>query len=626
MLIFSGTKDTFMQATLSQQLVTMLESTLWEKMHRKTGENEKRSWQNSMLYMYMVMNDSGIPGSAGVAIEYNVPLTSKRVDFIVSGYDASHREHADIIELKQWDAAEEVPGHDGVVRTYVGGANREVMHPSYQAWSYARMITDYNASVQDKTIKLHPCAYAHNYEVNGTCALMAPAYQEYLGEAPLFGKHDATKLSDFIKRHITHGDSGQILHFIDNGKIRPSKSLQDSIAAMLRGNAEFVLLDEQKVFYEKAMNYARRAKATNQKVVYIVSGGPGTGKSVISVNMLAALTQEGMAAAYVTQNSAPRSVYRTLLKGNYRANSIDSLFKGSGSFTHTAENVFDALIVDEAHRLVERSQYEPAGSNQIVNIIRSARMSVFFIDEDQRVKYSDYGTIKRIKAFAEAAGAKVYEDALVSQFRCNGSDGYLSWLTDVLEVRETANYDLEGIDYDFKVVDSPEELERAIREKNTNNKARIVAGYCWNWPTENRADSSYHDITIGDWSISWNLNGGEPFAIGENSVNEAGCIHTVQGLEFEYVGVIIGPDMRYEDGHVVTDRTKRARTDRSLAGIGRLSEEEAASEADIIIKNTYRTLMTRGQKGCYVYCTDSALSDYLKRRLVSIEYDSGRAH
>lgn len=621
MLIYSGTKKTFIEDVLSQHLTKMLEDMLLQKMHRTTSYAERKSWQNSMQYMFMVMSDGDIPNDSGVAIEYNVPLTAKRVDFIVSGYDGNDREHADIIELKQWEKASIVEGHDGVVNTYVGHGYRNVMHPSYQAWSYARMISDYNSSVQDRSIELHPCAYAHNYDTDGTCALKDPVYQEYLDAAPLFGMHDAAKLSAFIKKDIKRGDGRAILEHIDHGRLRPSKSLQDSLSSMLKGNPEFVLIDDQKVFFERAMNLARQARKQDTKIVYIVQGGPGTGKSVISVNMLARLTSEGKVAAYVTQNSAPRSVYKIKLKGSRTKSSIDALFKGSASFKDTGLNVYDALIVDEAHRLVERSQYEKKGSNQIANIIHAARCSIFFIDESQRVKYADYGTIDHIKEFARQAGAEVYEDTLASQFRCNGSDGYLAWLDDSLEVHETANTDLKGINFDFRVFDTPEELEAAIREKNERNKARLVAGYCWEWPKRGRADADHHDIVIGDWSISWNLDVSEPFAIGESSIDQAGCIHTVQGLEFDYVGVIIGPDMRYQNGHIVTDRTKRAKTDASLNGIGKLSEEEARKEADIIIKNTYRTLMTRGMKGCYVYCTDAALRNHLKWKAEAVVID-----
>ena len=208
---------------------------------------------------------------------------------------------------------------------------------------------------------------------------------------------------------------------------------------------------------------------------------------------------------------------------------------------------------------------------------------------------------------------------LLSQFRCNGSNGYLAWIDNVLEIRETANHNLNGIDYDFRIFDNPHELRRAIVEKNRiSRKARLVAGYCWNWPKSTQNDPDYHDIVIDDFEMSWNLSGGEAFALDEKSIDYAGCIHTTQGLEFDYIGVIIGNDMRYEDNHILTDFTKRANTDQSIKGLKKMyreKPEEALKIADEIIKNTYRTLMTRGMKGCYIYCTDKALSEYLKRRI-----------
>lgn len=264
--------------------------------------------------------------------------------------------------------------------------------------------------------------------------------------------------------------------------------------------------------------------------------------------------------------------------------------------------------------------YHNEGENQIKEIINAARFSIFFIDENQKVTLNDIGSEELIKKFANDLGAGIYTYELDSQFRCNGSDGYLAWLDNALEIRKTANFDIDGFDYDFKVFDDPNEMRKAIEDKNkVNNKSRLVAGYCWNWPTGNtRNDTNFHEITIPEhnFEISWNLDGGEAFAIGENSINEAGCIHTVQGLEFDYVGVIIGDDIRYENGHILTDYTKRAKTDTSLNGIKKLANEQGQDKANIIadaiIKNTYRTLMTRGMKGCYIYCTDSQLSTYFK--------------
>src|SRR5690606_29646125 len=140
-------------------------------------------------------------------------------------------------------------------------------------------------------------------------------------------------------------------------------------------------------------------------------------------------------------------------------------------------------------------------------------------------------------------GAKITEMKLESQFRCNGSDGYLAWLDNTLQIRETANQTLEGIDYDFKIFDDPAELHQAIVEKNkAKNKARVVAGYCWNWIS--RKDPSWKDIKRGDYEATWNLNDhGQAWIIHPESVSEVGCIHTSQGLELDYVGVIIGPDL-----------------------------------------------------------------------------------
>ena len=112
-----------------------------------------------------------------------------------------------------------------------------------------------------------------------------------------------------------------------------------------------------------------------------------------------------------------------------------------------------------------------------------------------------------------------------------------------------------------------------IETNRAHNHSRILAGYCWEWIKSGKNDSSVHDIKIDDFEMSWNLGNTTTFAIDEDSVNEVGCIHTSQGLEFDYAGVIIGDDMRFENGHIVTDFTKRAKTDQSLKGIKKMYKE-----------------------------------------------------
>ena len=619
MIVYSGLKSDFLSAVEEDSIAAEIEEKIYSVMHRRTAKNEFRSWENSLEYMYKVLNDSAIPDDSGVAIEYNIPQTSKRVDFIISGYGKKEEPNVVIIELKQWDKVEAVEGQDALVETFTGVAVRKVVHPSYQAWSYAAMIYDYNQNVQMGNIVLHPCVYMHNYRKSNPEKLEQNQYKEYVEDAPVFARGEVSKLRDFVKNSIKTGDNKRILYEIDNGKIKPSKSLQNSIKSMLEGNQEFIMLDEQKVVFEDILKNALACMRDQKKRTIIIKGGPGTGKTVVAINLLAKLTNEGLFVQYTSKNSAPRNVYAKKLTG-HKKSSINNMFKGSGSYVDAESNIVDAIICDEAHRLNEKSgMFHNLGENQIKEIIQASLCSIFFIDESQRVTLSDIGTVAEIQKWAEKLDSEAIEMELISQFRCNGSDGYLAWLDEVLEIRETANFDLRDIDYDIRIVDSPDEVRNLIIERNrTHNQSRILAGYCWEWIKSGKNDSTVHDIKIGDFEMSWNLGNTTTFAVDETSVNEIGCIHTSQGLEFEYVGVIIGDDMRYENGHVITDFTKRAKTDQSLKGIKKVYKENprlAMKEADEIIKNTYRTLMTRGMKGCYVYCTDKKLAKYLKECL-----------
>lgn len=619
MIVYDGLKSDFLKSVENDTIAFEIEEAILNKMGRHTNEREFNSWYNSMNFMYKIINDSDIPIDAGVAIEYNIPQTSKRIDFMISGYDDKMIPNMVIVELKQWNSLKKVEESDSIVEAVTGGAPRMVVHPSYQAWSYAQLISDYNATVQDKTIGLKPCAYLHNYRRVNNDPLDDEQYGLYINEAPAFVRGEGKALREFIKRFLKYGDKKEVLYLVEHGKIRPSKSLQDSIASMLKGNKEFLMIDEQKVVCDEILKQSTKCQKDAKKRTIICQGGPGTGKSVIAINLLSELTQKGQVVQYVSKNSAPRTVYAAKLKGKVKKSSVDNMFKGSGSYCNIEKNMIHTVLVDEAHRLNAKSGMFKKGENQIKELIHAAKCSVFFIDESQRVTMEDIGSVDEIKKWAYIENSEVTEMKLESQFRCNGSDGYLAWVDDLLEIRQTANFTLEGLDYDVRVCDTPEEMRMQIVEKNEfTNKARILAGYCWNWPKEGRRNTNFHDIKIGDFEISWNLDNGLAFAIDPNSVNEAGCIHTTQGLEFDYVGVIIGDDMRFENGHVITDYTKRATTDKSLNGIKKLAKanpDEAYARADEIIKNTYRTLITRGMKGCFIYCTDKALSEYIRKRL-----------
>lgn len=633
MLVYLGEKIQFLDDVLNGFIDDKIEQRMRLVLRRTVGTSEKKSWQNSMLYMSQVLHDPDIPADAGVAIEFAIPQSAKRVDFIISGLDDERKHQAVIIELKQWSEVLPVENIEQLiqvgstsmankVKTYYQGGLHVTVHPSYQAYSYKTLISDFNANVQDIPIYLKPCAYLHNYNNSGPQgALFLPHFKEFIDQAPVFCRGDAKKLQQFIKQFIKTGDKKQTLVYIEKGDIRPSKSLQDALASMMKGKREFMLIDEQEVVFQRILACAKASAEDHRKRVFVVRGGPGTGKTVVAINLLVRLIQEKIYCAYVTKNSAPRNVFEVkLAEGSMKKRNISNLFKSSGAFVEAQESVFGVLLVDEAHRLNKETRFGPVmrGKNQIKEIMQAAQLSVFFIDEAQRVTAQDYGSIEAIRYWAAYFHAQTFEDELASQFRCNGSDGYLAWLDHVLGIRNTAHTTLEGIDYDFKIVDDPGELDRLIREKNEiDGKARLLAGYCWEWVTKNNPDARV-DIRIGDFAMPWNLSGDKTFAISAGSIDQVGCIHTTQGLEFSYVGVIVGGDLKVERERVVTDYTKRARSDKSLSGLigpAQKRDSQALAAIDAIIRNTYRTLMTRGMKGCYVYCVDPHLAEYLKESL-----------
>jgi DUF2075 family protein/SOS-response transcriptional repressor LexA len=333
---------------------------------------------------------------------------------------------------------------------------------------------------------------------------------------------------------------------------------------------------------------------------------------------------------YVTKNAAPRAVYESKLTGTLKKTSINNLFKSSGAYHALEPDCMDALVVDEAHRLNAKSgMYQNQGENQIKEVIRAGRLSVFFLDEAQRVTWKDIGGRDEILRHARDAGAAVEELQLESQFRCNGSDGYLAWLDHTLQIRATANEEFGDVDFDFRVCDSPAELACLIEQRNRETgRARLVAGYCWPWASKKKAGAT--DIGFPEYGFAkqWNLSeDGSLWILKSDSIDQVGCIHTCQGLELDYVGVIVGPDLVVREGVVETHPEARAKQDSSLKGYKtELKRDRAAAQrqAAAIIKNTYRTLMTRGQKGCYVWSTDPETNHWFRQAFAGATAEAER--
>ena len=615
MIIYEGTKRTFNRDVNNGVIADRV-----VQLFRKYGvfggsDSEVRAFNNSLPRMAVAISDSRIPDASQVAIEYQIPLTSKRVDFMIGG-KGDNGDNVVVVELKQWEDCE-VTDRENIVNAFTGGAKRDVVHPSQQVYSYAKLIENYNEGVRDNRVSLIPCAFLHNFKEEYRSKICSPHYREALEDAPVFLREDGEKLTDYIAKFIKKPSDKNLFKIIDNGKIKPSKSLQETVGKILNGSEEFVMIDEQQVAFATIMKLVEDSFIDDKKHTLIIQGGPGTGKSVIAINLLAKIIEKGFSCFYVTKTSAPRATFsHNLIKGKHNLGYLKGLFMSSGSFydLKAKTSPFDCLLVDEAHRLNAKSGlYHNQGENQIKEIIAASKVSVFFIDEDQVISTSDIGSIEQIKHWANELGSEIHcgDDLILkSQFRCNGSDGYLAFLDDVLQIRKPDNdYGWYDIDYDLRFFDDPAEMREALREKNGNNKARMIAGYCYHWDSKN--DKTKYDIILGpNFKAQWNFST-DSFAIDPDSFEQVGCIHSTQGLEFEYAGIIIGTDLRYDGENVIADFTRRDKNDKTMSGI---KTGKNYALADKIIRNTYKTLLSRGLKGCFVYCEDKALGDYLKNR------------
>ena len=615
MIVYSGTKSQFNNDVNLNLISDKILEKLREKHLSGGQESEYQSWQNSLHFMRSAIDDPDIPNDVEVAIEYQIPRTSKRVDFMIAGADAANTNNVVVVELKQWSKAEKVDDimrHS--VRAYTGGANRIVNHPSYQAYAYATFIKNSSEQVQDERIGIKPCAYLHNCSPAARTPLDDDIYTPWLEEAPLFDKSQTIQLRNFIKKFIvSKSSSGDLLYKIDNGRIRPSKALQDCLVSLMKGNEEFMLLDDQAVVFDLCKKYMAQCRKDMQKRTIIIQGGPGTGKSVLAVNLLKEFLLKNNNACYCTKNSAPREAYQKLLaKSNYKAMvNIKQLFRSPFGLCNLTSNFYDCLIVDETHRLVKKMYGDWKGENQVKECINASLFTVFLLDEDQQITKKDIGSVEEIKKWATELGSEVImneDTVLQSQFRCNGSDQYIQLINNILQIGKPMDIDLKELNFDIRVFDDPNELRDTLRELNKiNNKARMVAGYCYDWNVKhNRGE---YDIYLENgFKAKWNLENDKIWAINPNSFEEVGCIHTAQGLEFDYIGVLIGNDLRFDKtgGKIITDRTKISKDDKS-SGI-RSAKDDVAER---LIKNTCKTLLTRGQKGCFIYCEDEALSAYI---------------
>ena len=586
-------------------------------LNRNFSASEKNSFRNSLGAVKNALSNAEIPDKAQVGLELRVPLTQKRIDFIIAGEDENRNKNIIIVELKQWDKVKHTDMSDIVLL----GAEEHV-HPSWQAFSYGTTITNFNEWVETHSVNIYPCTFLHNYGINYSSEIKHQIYQEGINKAPAFIEDEWLKFANFIGTKIQRESKTDLLYELSNGRIKPSKFLVECLSSSLNGNKEIELIDQQRIAFSNIKKEISKALKTKKRTVIIVKGGAGTGKSLIAMHLLGELHKKGLTAFYVAKSSYIKEAYfRTLTKNVPNYKMLRTLFRGSGDFHKegmNADKQFDCLIVDEAHRLTEKTKvsFMFYGKNQIREIIHASKVSVFFIDETQQIDIKDFGTIENIKKAADDENAIIIENSkyeLKSQFRCNGSDEYINWVEGILYNRYVDDA-VEYTDYELRLFDDLLEMQKEIKKRDSESTypSRMLSGDVFPWIS--MKDKTQIDINIGDFHAQWNKK--KSFAVDPNSIDEVGCIHTSQGMEFEYVGLIVGDDLIYRDGKIKTDYSRHPESAGEFKRpYQRKPKVEDETIIDKIIRNTYKVLFTRGQKGLYLYIMDRELREYLRKEI-----------
>lgn len=621
MKLFAGSSEQFIQDATRNEIATKLKNAFFEYYRYNPSPAEINSWRNSLKEISNVFEEANLTDH-GIILEYQLPLTSKRLDCLITGKDRKNTDNAVIIELKQWSKCREASG-DNEVLTWVGGDEREVLHPSVQVAQYTMYLQDTHTSFYegDNPVFLNSCTFLHNYNYDSHDVIFSDKFSKVIRDYPLFTSDNVSGLERFLLNKLNNGKGLDILTKIENGKYKPSKKLMDHVGNLIKGKPEYTLLDEQLVVFDKVLSCVKTGFFDDKKNVIIVKGGPGTGKSVIAINLMANLLLDGYNAHYATGSRAFTETLRKIVGMRGSAQ-----FKYFNSYMGEDENSIDVLIADEAHRIRKTSnnRFTPLERKskipQIEELINVAKVLVLFIDDDQVVRPDEIGSVEFIKAYSKKNNCQIFEYELEAQFRCSGSDGFVNWINNTLGIQKTANVIwTQQEKFDFRILDSPEELEASIVEKIKEGfTGRLTAGFCWSWSQPNKNGTLADDVVIGDFKRPWNakqdakkLTKGIPkaslWAYDPSGVNQVGCVYTIQGFEFDYVGVIFGKDLVYNfdtqkwEGHpeysedTVVKRSKDKFTD--------------------LVKNTYRVLLSRGIKGCYVYFMDKDTENFVKSRM-----------
>ncbi|MFC5181346.1 DUF2075 domain-containing protein [Actinomadura harenae] len=613
---FRTSPESLLVSPIERQFVGVINDHLRTMTGRGAGEAERKSWRRSLPVLARDLVDAGL-GKVEMLVEYQMPRSNKRADVVLAGMDRrTGRDLYVVVELKQWSRAELFEENEKLV--VVPGYTRAAQHPLSQVRDYCDAITDSVGAVHDEPESVRGVAYLHNAEDRDVDDLFDLVQDE---RTRMFTKTRRGAFLDYLRAQFAPEPGAGAADRLLDSRIAPSRKLMEVAAEEIRNREQFVLLDEQRVAYEMVMHAVRKAFRSDTKRVVVITGGPGSGKSVIALSLLGELNRQGRSVLHATgSRSFTQTMRKHVGKGDRR---LQEFFMYFNSFMDAEKNELDVLICDEAHRIRETSENrftragQRTGRPQVDELIAAARVPVFLLDEHQVVKPGETGTVEAIRSHARNLGFRVDQVDLDGQWRCGGSAKYERWVLDLLGLSdEEAEPQPWTGDRGFEVVvaESPAELETVLRERTrAGGTARISAGYCWPWSNPRKDDTLVPDVEIGDWARPWNVKGDRAvgqappsalWATKDGGFGQIGCVYTAQGFEYDWSGVVIGPDLIARNGRLVTVREENR--DPVLA-----KKSVSDSQVDQHIRNIYKVLLTRGMSGTVLYASDPETREFL---------------
>lgn len=639
--LWRGPLPRFVELARSGRIATDMVAAFYGRHGAPPGVSEIRSWENSLTALADVLRDERLGGSAislrasgfasgdaagagiaaeqfdGVALstEYHLPLDSRRVDVLLFGHDRSSKPRTVALELKQWSAC----GVEDEFAANVIVDGREHPHPSQQALDYASWFTDYHSAFTAGDLAAASAAWCHNMLPTSAASMRSAAFANLVARSPLFLRGEEAQLAAYLIEQVGNGGGMDVLARVSGGHFRPSAQVVQHLEATIRSQHEWHLLDEQRLAYNAIIAEVRRRRARPGHSVVLVRGGPGTGKTVIAVQLLADTLRLGLIAAHTTGGKA----FTTVLRSKFRG--ADKLFRWNLNFAHAPEGGMDLLLVDEAHRVRKdaNTRWTPKARrserSQLEDLIKASKVTVFFLDENQFVRPDEIGTTAAIESATRVLGVSLKTFDLAAQFRCGGCRDYVDWVDWLLGFGDTRPPSFHGR-YDLEVCGSPDDLDSLIRDAAAKGaRTRLLAGFCWPWSDRKDDGSLVHDVQIGSWSRPWNAKAdakksyrpdNDPYTLWATTnagLDEVGCIYSAQGFEFDRVGVVWGKDLVWRSGKWVALKAE------SHDPIVR-----SAPDMLRLVRNAYRVLLTRGIHGTRVLFLDEETRKHVADSLDSL--------